>query len=132
MPFEEIQHTADRSVKVWAQDLPSFFAESARAMNAIAGIRLQPGPRTQRSFETTGPDAEALLVAFLSELVFAAELESLGFDEFELQFGDGSLQARMTGAPLLEIEKAIKAVTFHGLQIRREGSMVTAEIVFDV
>lgn len=132
MPYQEIQHTADRSVKVWAQDLPSFFAESARAMNAIAGIRLQPGPRTQRSFETNGPDAESLLVAFLSELVFATEMENLGFDEFEVRLDDDSLQVRMTGAPLLEIEKAIKAVTFHGLQIRTEGSMVTAEIVFDV
>jgi SHS2 domain-containing protein len=132
MPFQEIQHTADRSVKVWAQDLPSFFAEAARAMNALAGTRLQAGPRALRSFETTGPDPESLLVAFLSELVYAAEMENLGFDDFEVLLDGGSLQVRMTGAPLLMIEKAIKAVTFHGLQVRREGSMVTAEIVFDV
>jgi SHS2 domain-containing protein len=132
MPFHEIQHTADRSVKVWAQDLPSIFAEAARAMNAVSGIRLQSGPRALRSFETTGPDVESLLVAFLSELLFAAEMESLGFEEFEVHIGDGSLLVRMTGAPLLRIEKAIKAVTYHGLQVRKEGSVYCAEIVFDV
>ena len=132
MPFQEIQHTADRSVKVWARDLPSFFIEAARAMNALSGIRLQSGPRALRTFETTGPDAESLLVAFLSELLFAAEMENQGFDEFEVTVGRESLHVRMTGAPLLKIEKAIKAVTYHGLQIRKAGSMYTAEIVFDV
>ena len=48
MGFEEISHTADWSARVWAQDLPSLFAESARAMNSLAGTVTAKGPRVKR------------------------------------------------------------------------------------
>jgi SHS2 domain-containing protein len=85
MGFEEISHTADWSVRVWAQDLPSLFAESARAMNSLAGTVTGQSPLVKRTFKSEGPDIESLLVAFLSELVYYQEQENLAFQRFDTQ-----------------------------------------------
>ena len=132
MGFEEIPHTADWSVRVWAPDLPALFAESARAMNALSGTVIGAGPRVQRLFECEGPDAESLLVAFLSELVYSHEQENLAFDHFEIAVEDQRLKTTMGGAPIEELDKAIKAVTYHDLHIKETDEGLETTIVFDV
>jgi SHS2 domain-containing protein len=132
MPFEEIQHTADWCLRVWAADMAGLFTESAIGMNALAGVRLAEGPRVRRTFETIAPDPESLLVTFLSELVYTAEQEHLAFDRFEAKVKSQVLKVEMEGAPIISIDKAIKAVTYHNLQIRQTGRGYEVEIVFDV
>jgi SHS2 domain-containing protein len=132
MPFEELAHTADWALRVRAADLPELFAESAHGMNALTGARPAAGPRTHRTVNLSAPDAESLLVAFLSELVYAAEQEHLMFDKFKIQIEGQTLQAEMDGAPLESINKTIKAVTYHNLHIREIEGGVEVEIVFDV
>ena len=132
MPYEEIPHTADWSLRVWAGSLPALFAEAARGMNALAGVRLAEGPRTLRTFEAAAPDPESLLVTFLSELVYAAEQEKLGFDIFRITVEGETLKVEMEGAPLLSLNKAIKAVTYHNLRIQQTARGYEVEIVFDV
>jgi SHS2 domain-containing protein len=132
MGFEEISHTADWSVRVWAEDLPALFAESARAMNSLAGVGTDKGPRVKRRFESEGMDAESLLVAFLSELVYYHEQENLAFDTFNIQMSAEKISASMEGGEITSVDKAIKAVTFHGLEIEETERGVEATIVFDV
>lgn len=132
MGFEEISHTADWSARVWAQDLPSLFAESARAMNALAGTVTGPGSRVKRTFESEGPDIESLLVAFLSELVYYQEQENLAFDTFDIQLRDKQISVTMEGIQITSVDKAIKAVTYHNLKVEETARGVEAVIVFDV
>ena len=132
MPYEELPHTADWCLRVWAGSLPALFAEAARGMNALSGVRLAEGSRARRTFETAAPDPESLLVAFLSELVYAAEQEKLGFDMFMIDIEGQTLKVEMEGAPLLSLNKAIKAVTYHNLQIQQTARGYEIEIVFDV
>ena len=132
MGFEEIAHTADWSVHVWAEDLRSLFAEAARAMNSLSGTMIGGGPRVKRIFEVEGPDAESLLVAFLSELVYCQEQENLGFDKFKLEVKREKLEVEMEGAPIESVDKAIKAVTYHNLKIEKTNHGFETTIVFDV
>ena len=143
MGFEEISHTADWSVRVWAQNLPSLFAEAARAMNSLSGTRIGNGLRVKRTFESESPDVESLLVAFLSELVYCQEHENLAFDEFKFEVkklalnravvskGE-ELKVEMEGAQISSVDKAIKAVTYHNLQIKETELGFETTIVFDV
>ncbi len=71
----------------------------------------------KKSFETEEPDGESLLVAFLSELVYYAEQENMGFDDFVIEIKNDTLKVEMEGAPLKSLSKAIKAVTWHKLEI---------------
>lgn len=132
MPFEEIPHTADWALRVWADDLAGLLAESARGMNWLAGAQLADQPRVKRIFETEEPDGESLLVAFLSELVYYAEQENMGFDDFDIQIKNDRLKVELGGAPLQSLNKAIKAVTWHKLEIKETARGLEAEIVFDV
>ncbi len=132
MGFEEISHTADWSVRVWAEDLPLLFAESARAMNSLAGVETGSGTPVERMFESVGIDAESLLVAFLSELVYYQEQENLAFDQFEVQIEGHKLKVEMEGAEITSVDKAIKAVTYHGLKVEATEREVEVTIVFDV
>ena len=133
MGFEEIPHTADWSVRVWAQDLPSLLAESARAMNALAGTVTGPGPRLEQAFASEGPDIESLLVAFLSELVYYQEQDhGLAFDTFDIRMSDRHLSVTMEGSQITSVDKAIKAVTYHNLKIEETSRGYEVVIVFDV
>jgi SHS2 domain-containing protein len=130
--FEELPHTADWQIRVWAPNLPALFAEAARGMNALTGARPAPGPRVTRTFEVEASDTETLLVAFLSELVWATEQENLVFDVFKLVFEGPRLKVKMSGSHLHSIIKTIKAITYHNLQIQKMGTGFQVEIVFDV
>jgi len=132
MGFEEIPHTADWSVRVWADDLGGLFVESARAMNTLAGVVTAPGTRVQRRFEFKGPDPESLLIAFLSELVYYQEQENLAFTRFDLRVLDQRVSVTMEGEQIASVDKAIKAVTWHNLKIAQTGHGYEVEIVFDV
>ncbi len=132
MPYEEIPHTADWSLRVWADDLPTLFGEAALGMNSLAGTRLADGPQMKRHLVLAAADVESLLVSFLSELLFIGEQEQFGFYEYQVEIAGERLEAELTGAPILSIDKIIKAVTFHNLRIRQTATGCEVEIVFDV
>jgi SHS2 domain-containing protein len=136
MGFEEVAHTADWALRVWADDLAGLFAEAARGMYALAGAQQDTGPKEKRTFAAEAQDAESLLVAFLSELVYAAEQEKTMFTGFQVRTLEGAdgwrLEVEMEGAPIVSINKTIKAVTYHNLQIQPTTRGYEVEIVFDV
>ena len=132
MGYEEIPHTADWALRVWSDDLAGLLAESARGMNALSGAELEEEPRETRIFKTEGLDEEGLLVSFLTELVYYAEQEHLGFDHFEIETKSDRLKVTMEGAPLKSLSKAVKAVTYHNLKIEKTARGREAVIVFDV
>jgi len=137
MPFEELPHTADWAMRAWADDLPTLFSEAAAGMNTLAGAVLASGKRVEQSFEANGSDAESLLVSFLTELVYYAEQEHTGFDDFDLEInvdenGEMWLRASLRGARLDALTKAIKAVTYHNLKIEKTERGFEVSIVFDV
>jgi SHS2 domain-containing protein len=132
MPFEELAHTADWALHVWAEDLPTLFSEAARGTNTLSGAQPAAGARLSREFKATAPEVESLLVLFLSELVYSAEQERLVFDTFKIELNGTELKASMSGAPILSINKSIKAVTYHNLQIRQTKAGFDVDIVFDV
>jgi SHS2 domain-containing protein len=137
MPFEELSHTADLSLHVWAADMERLFMDSAIGMYTLAGIKLVSRPRLKRSVCISAPDAEGLLVSFLSELVYHIDNNQLGFNEFQLNIVsiDGHpnlLSGELLGARIASMEKTIKAVTFHNLHILQTSRGFELEIVFDV
>ncbi len=130
--FTEIQHTADWALKVWAPSLDVLFAQAAEGMYWLMETTLAGEPRTVRTIEVEGADAESLLVAFLSELLYLSESTGLGFDQFEIIINKNHLRALARGAPAQMQKKEIKAVTYHNLAVRRKEKTYTVTIVFDV
>ena len=132
MGFDEIPHTADWSIRVWADDLEKLLTQAALGMLWLTGAEMIDEPRVTKTFITDESDDESLLIAFLSEIVYITEQENLGFDKFELSIKNGRLKVEMEGAPLKSINKAIKAVTWHNLEINKTARGLEVELVFDV
>jgi len=130
--FEEIAHTADWSLRVWAPDLAGLLEQAARGMLELSGIRLEAGKRIRRRLTVESTDAEGLLVNFLAELLHLLEQEELAFDQYELAVSENVVKANLEGARVAEHKKEIKAVTYHNLKIVKKGAQVEAELVFDV
>jgi SHS2 domain-containing protein len=130
--FEEIEHTADWALKVWAPDLPALFEQAALGMDSLAGIELDGESSLDRRLELKAPDAESLLVAFLSEVLHFAESEQIGFRSYSIRITSERLTASLEGAPILQASKEIKAVTYHQLAIKATPYGLETQIVFDV
>jgi SHS2 domain-containing protein len=130
--YREVDHTADWELHVWAPDLVGLLEQAARGMYHLEGASILPEPRRTRDFELLFHDPESLLVDFLAELLFLAENEGLGFDQFDLAITGDRLQAKLTGAPFASLAKEIKAVTYHNLALRQSDQGLEANVVFDV
>lgn len=129
--FEEIEHTADWALRVWAPDLPAFFEQAVAGMYHLMGAKWQNAPLEKFRLTLTGEDPETLLVAFLSEILYLLEKGKIAH-VFYLEFQDKSLSAELECLPLKAIDKEIKAVTFHNLTILRKNGLLEATITFDV
>lgn len=130
--FEELEHTADWALRVWAPNLPGLLEQAARGMYSLAGIQFGQGNRVQRELQVEAGDHEGLLVNFLTELLHILEEDGLAFDAYEISRAGQAVRAKLNGRAVQERKKEIKAVTYHNLAIRPGQSGLEVEIVFDV
>jgi SHS2 domain-containing protein len=130
--FGELGHGADAALEVWAPDLPGVFRQAALGMMALMGVETTGGSTVERELMLSAPDDESLLVAFLSQLLFTLEQERLALTVTDLVLGPGRLDVTLAGAPLLSIQREIKAVTFNELAIRQSDGCLKVVIVFDL
>lgn len=130
--YREIEHTADWELEVWAPDLPGLLEQAARGMYTLSGLQQELAPTESRKLELKADDAEGLLVVFLGELLHFIEQDNLAFDKFQIELDGFMLRARLSGAKVKKIDKEIKAVTYHNLQIRQIAQGLNVNIVFDV
>jgi riboflavin kinase/FMN adenylyltransferase len=133
--FHEIDHTADRALKVWAADLPDLYVGAAKGMYSLMGDLHEEGQvATQwREVSLEAMDRETLLVDWLNELLFLAEAEGLLFVDFQIRsLTETTLEARAGGIHAPVSKANIKAATFHDLAFVRDDSGWSIVITFDV
>jgi SHS2 domain-containing protein len=132
--FEEIEHTADRALRIYGRDLAELLVNAAHGLNSLLGAdrELNSTPLT-KSIALEAMDAESLLVEWLSELAYWAEAEMLVFRTFDLQsVSPTHVRALVNGSRVTRMEKHIKAVTYHNLEIVNTESGLAVTVVFDV
>ncbi len=129
-----VEHTADWSLLVRGRDLAELFRHAAIGLARLLAGDLAAVPRDmQREILLEAYDAEGLLVEWLSELAYWAEREGLVFPLIEhLEVAPDRLTGRVCGGRAPELQKHIKAVTYHDLAIREQDGKLEVTIVFDV
>lgn len=130
--YREIEHTADRELEVWAPDMAQLLETAAHGMYAVSGARARDAASQSRTITFQAEDPETLLVTFLTELLYILEIEKIVFEEFQIHETDSAWQAKLVGKPLTSLEKEIKAVTYHKLEVRQSEQGLKVNIVFDV
>jgi SHS2 domain-containing protein len=108
----EIDHTADVALRIWGDDLADLFAAAARGMFDLAMSPDAEGMRLEREIALDAPDAEGLLVDWLNELLYLAEIEGVVFVAFDVSVCRVTqLRARLVGLPVAETRRSVKAAT---------------------
>ncbi len=133
-PFEVIDHTADWALRVHGQDMVELLANAALGMaTLLVGDLNKVAQNEVRRLELDAFDAETLLVDWLAELAYWAEESQLVFHKYS--FSDVSethLKVTAWGGVANELQKHIKAVTYHELEIKQTDQGLSTTIVFDV
>ena len=132
--FEEIDHTADRALRIYGSNLGDLFLNAAQGLNSLMVTTPISGSEQQEKFVALeAMDGESLLVDWLSELAYWAEIDMLVFEEFKIESVSSThIRARIYGTRVKQLKKHIKAVTYHNLDIVQTDEGMTATVVFDV
>lgn len=137
MPYEIIEHTADQALRAWGANLRGLIESAAQGMIALLFAGEPPAPMQELELPIAADSPEMLLHHSLRELLYLMEDEGLApvrVAVAEAEEGRAVLRvgviAREQAEPLLGA--TIKAVTRHGLEIKRGDGVVSATIVFDV
>ncbi len=102
---EELSHTAEIGLRMWAPTLADLYACAAVAMCDL--VDAQPdthGPAQGRSVAVAAPDWESLLVDWLNELLYLQEFQSMEHFKQELveyldYYNNRRIKAKLKGLP---------------------------------
>jgi len=132
--FEEIPHTADWSFRAFGKDLRELFENAAHAVFALEGAQAREhANETARVVAVSAMDYESLLVNWLTELLWLQESRRETYQRFHIEtLAPTALRAQVFGAPLAGLDKIIKAVTYHNLEIKQTTNGWEAVVVVDV
>lgn len=130
--YAEIDHTADLALKVWGDDFASLLIHAARGMYALMGIRCDWESPVTISFTVENSVKESILVDFLNELLYFCEDHRKIFDVFRFEFKEECISVNGSGWKMIEVNRDIKAVTFHDLIINEFETGFVTVITFDV
>jgi len=129
-----LDHTSEVQLQVEAESLAGLAAEAGRALGLLLlhDVPARPeGPA--REIQVESVDREALLVDWLNEILFLAEVERWVAVEFDiLEISSVHLKASALGVPVEESPALVKAATFHGLAVEERAGGLQAEVIFDV
>ena len=96
-----------------------------------------PQPRVRRLVHVEARDREALLVRWLTELLYYLDAEEMLFSRFEVEEAtDTRLRARAFGERIdpqrHRLHFGVKAVTRHMLEVAPEDGGYRAQVLFDI
>lgn len=134
MRYEELDHTADVGIRAHGATLDELFAAAAAGMFSLVADLRKVRAVGEVEVRVKADDLEALMVRWLSELLFLHETQRLLLKEFDVRIDGTSLEARARGETIdkkrHELKLNIKAVTYHRLRVDRKAGL--AEVIFDI
>ena len=135
--YEYFEHTADLGIRVRAPDLNVLFADTATALfGAVVDGLEAVRPVQQVEIAIDGTELDYLLFDWLRELLFRFDVEHLLLCTFDVRVSETGLRVSARGEPLDParhvLSHEVKAITYHGLRVEREGDGWVAEVIVDI
>ncbi|MGI6558953.1 MAG: archease [Limnochordia bacterium] len=133
-------HGGDAGIAAWGPRLEDVFEQAFLGLvdYIVAGEKVRP--REERKISLEAPDGEGLLVGWLGEALFLIDGEGWLPGRVKVKVGEGpgglSLEAKVWGEELDPechwIIRDVKAVTYHGSRLVRQGDAWQARVVLDL
>ena len=129
--FRFLEHTADIKVEAWGGDFAAALKQAALAMFSVLGS----GRASEKmEIDERAADREQLVVGLLSRILAecdARELLAVSIDIIECD-GKKPHAKAVVGLARTRPKDAIKAVTYHQLEVEETKNKCTIRVVFDV
>ncbi|VVB76325.1 Protein archease [uncultured archaeon] len=138
--YSTFENKADIGVRGKGTSLNTAFSECAKAMTSIMASLKKIAPKKKIVLEVKASDTQALLVAFLNELLFIKDAKQMIFSKFEV-----AVEADEHGAQLKaicfgekinskrhELMTEVKAATYSQLKVAKKGKEWVAQCIVDV
>jgi SHS2 domain-containing protein len=123
-------------LRVEGASLADLLAEAGRALaELLAGPGALGAPLSgpAEEVEVRAPDAPALLVDWLNELVFLSETRKRVYTRFEMEeVSEVSIRARVRGMEPEALRTPVKAATLHEARVETRAEGLCATVVLDV
>jgi SHS2 domain-containing protein len=135
--YEIIDHTADLGIIVRGPDVRGLFINAARAMTELMVEGDLGNKRTFRRVSLGAEDFADLMVRWLGEILYLFAGDKLIVDSIEIKTLDPTqIKATLSMANFVPkhhpILREIKAVTYHGISVRKANDEWEARIIFDI
>ena len=136
-PYRLISHTGDLGMTVRGKDRVDLFERAAWAFFDLLVDARRIEPENPLEVSVEAPDREALLVAWLGELLFLFETQKIVLGKFEIEtLTDQTLKAIAWGEPFQgekhRFKRGVKAVTYHQLRIWETPQGWRARVILDI
>ncbi len=135
--YEYFDHAADVGIRIRADALPDLFQAAAQALMEWIGPAPEGSePRREQVFVEAGA-LDELLVRWLQELLFIFQQRHAYITGAEsIVIRDCRLEATVTARTWQEDQAAayqeVKAVTYHRLELGRDGPGWRAQVILDL
>jgi SHS2 domain-containing protein len=132
-------HTADVGLRITGENLDDLFRTAAEGLfDYIVVNREAVRVESSETVRLSADSSADLLVSWLNELIFRCETQHHLYTQFDVHVLDEgrSVQAMIAGEPIDRarhiLDHEVKAVTHHGLSVRREDQTWVAEVILDI
>lgn len=129
-------HTGEVQIRIESSSLPELFEESGYALAELMlgeELPVTPPDAEQEFVLLEDADTEALLVDWLNELISRSDVNKRVYTHLVVDdLSERTLRARIRGCTPTVLKTAVKAATFHGLEILEHEDRFTATVVLDV
>ena len=139
--YKVIEHMADIGLQVFGETKEKLFQNAARGMFFIitgSSVLAKNESENYWTIECEGTNTEELSVEWLNKLLYIHSTDFVILNDFVIEsLTDNNLLAQSGGIKIKEspfyIEKEIKAVTYHNLQVlKNKKNSWEATVVFDI
>ena len=135
--YKILDHTADIGIEVWGKTKKALFENAVEAMFDLIVDLTGINKVNEKVVTVKGADAEDLLINFLREALYLFNGKRWLIKKCNLlELSDMQIVAQLWGEPYNshkhQLRKEIKAVTYHGLSVKKTAQGWKAKVIFDV
>ena len=130
-------HTADIGIRATAPTLRELFLAMAQGLVELIAEDSRLSPLQARPIHLTAPDADALLLAWLQELLFWFSTDRFlpvvyALDEVSPTSLRGTVRGDVFDPTRHAQGREVKAITRHRLSVRQEAGGWRGEVIVDI
>lgn len=131
--YEILPHTGDVAILAQGSGREELLQAAIVGMfEASEPKYAKAGGEVQRTFDVKENDFPSLLVAVLNEALFFAGTEHEAYNDVKVtSLVETRAQGILVGRKVTGFDTEIKAATYHGLSVKRKGTVWEALIIFD-